>query len=158
MSSANPWRLAMPAGSRWLAVAGQDPRRPFYWWQLAPGDATSAAGEAESSHSGANNSNLQPVPDTSLLFDRRSLRARRPSVRFRNTVHVQSEPGGPLYPLHVSSYAVLVTDVPQPPVRRTRSSSSSDFDYVPGQSPCRPFADAFAGLCNALDHCLQFLW
>jgi hypothetical protein len=78
-------------------------------------------------------------------------------VRFRNTVHV-ADPNGALYPLHVSSYAVLVTDVPNPPVQRTRSGSSSDFDYVPGQSPFRPFADAFAGLANTLDHCLQFLW
>jgi hypothetical protein len=37
-------------------------------------------------------SNIAAVPGTSLLFDRRSLRARKPSVRFRNTgkasVHV----------------------------------------------------------------------
>lgn len=30
-------------------------------------------------------SNITAVPGTSLLFDRRSLRARKPSVRFRNT-------------------------------------------------------------------------
>jgi hypothetical protein len=30
-------------------------------------------------------SNIAAVPGTSLLFDRRSLRARKPSVRFRNT-------------------------------------------------------------------------
>ncbi|WIA30966.1 hypothetical protein OEZ86_001014 [Tetradesmus obliquus] len=41
----------------------------------------------------------------------RCLRARKPSVRFRNTVHVQDAHGS-ILPLHVSNYAVLVTDVP----------------------------------------------
>jgi hypothetical protein len=102
-------------------------------------------------------SNLQPVPRTSLLFDRRSLRARRPSVRFRNTVHVRGLDGA-LMPLHVSTYAVLVTDVPDPEVGRRSSSSTCSYDLGPGKTLCGPFAEAFSSLMSLLDHALQFVW
>jgi hypothetical protein len=73
-----------------------------------------------------------PVPGTSLLFDRRSLRARRPSVRFRNTVHVAGM-HGEVVPLHVSNYAVLVTDVPDPTVGGSSSLlGSEDWGEQPG--------------------------
>lgn len=140
---------------------------PFYWWQLAPADALSTSGGADPSSSGAGGhsaagtgSNLQPVPGTSLLFDRRSLRARRPSVRFRNTVHVRSQDGS-LVPLHVSTYAVLVTDVPEvQQLRRNSSASSSGCTdgFGPGTSCCGPFAEACSSLVDALDHALQFVW
>lgn len=132
-------------------------------------DAFSAAGENETSNSGAGSnsaagagsSNLLSVPNTSLLFDKRSLRARRPSVRFRNTVHVKGH-DDKLVPLHVSNYAVLVTDVPDlPRLQRSlsdRSSSSCGQEFGPGTSCCGPFAEACAGLLDLLDHALQFVW
>jgi hypothetical protein len=154
--------------------AGHDPHMPFYWWQLAPADALSTTGATDPSTSGSGSgdhpaagtgSNLQPVPGTSLLFDRRSLRARRPSVRFRNTVHVRNTDGS-LVPLHVSTYAVLVTDVPEiQQLQRSssgRSLSSSSVcgpdGFGPGASCCGPFAEACSSLLNAVDHALQFVW
>jgi hypothetical protein len=101
------------------------------------------------------------VPNTSLLLDKRSLRARRPSVRFRNTVHVRGKDGG-LVPLHVSNYAVLVTDVPDLPcLQRSlsdRSTSSWGVEFGPGRSLCGPFAEACSSLLDALDHALQCVW
>lgn len=94
--------------------------RLHLWWELASADANTAAQAAAEASSiaasghtqpGKAGSNISAVPGTCLLFDKRSLRARKPSVRFRNTVHVQSLQAN-LLPLHVSSYAVLVTDVP----------------------------------------------
>lgn len=104
--------------------------RLHLWWELAPADSISAinrssvSAEGSGAHSSgqptagaqqqsiaAHKSNICAIPGTRLLFDRRSLRARKPSVRFRNTVHVQGLRGN-LMPLHVSNYAVLVTDVP----------------------------------------------
>lgn len=155
-----------------VQIAGHDPHMPFYWWQLAPADALSTTGATDPSTSGNGDhptaetgSNLQPVPGTSLLFDRRSLRARRPSVRFRNTVHVRNTDGS-LVPLHVSTYAVLVTDVPEiqqlqhSPSGRSLSSSSvcGPDGFGPGASCCGPFAEACSSLLNAVDHALQFVW
>lgn len=92
------------------------------WWELIPPE------------SDAPRRDLEPIPNSSLLFDNRALRARKPSVRFRNTITVpvaasSSAPGSAAaaaagsadgnssrahtgVPLHVSNYAVLVTDVP----------------------------------------------
>ena len=96
------------------------------------------------------------MPGTSLLFDRRSLRTRRPSVRFRNTVHVRAQDGS-LVPLHVSNYAVLVTDVPEPGRVRRSSSSSCDVDLSVGRMCWRPFQDFFAGILRVLETCLYFI-
>jgi hypothetical protein len=167
------------------ACAGQHPDRPYFWWELAPTDAFSSTGlDGDPSSSGAggksaaagaaasgasassaggnssSSSNLVSVPNTSLLFDKRSLRARRPSVRFRNTVHVRRQDGG-LMPLHVSNYAVLVTDVPDvPSMQRSLSSTSagSSSGFMPGRSLCGPFAEACASVLGVLDHALQCLW
>eukprot|EP00878_Enallax_costatus_P017259 GHUV01018122.1.p1 GENE.GHUV01018122.1~~GHUV01018122.1.p1 ORF type:complete len:528 (+),score=191.99 GHUV01018122.1:3431-5014(+) len=97
----------------WSEAPGPSADRLHLWWELAPADANTAAptAEAGSRQPGRTGSNISAVPGTCLLFDKRSLRARKPSVRFRNTVHVQSLRGN-LLPLHVSNYAVLVTDVP----------------------------------------------
>lgn len=158
--------------------AGQHPDRPYFWWELAPMDAFSSTGhDGDPSSSGAGDksaaggangansatgasasSNLVSVPNTGLLLDKRSLRARRPSVRFRNTVHVRRQDGG-LMPLHVSNYAVLVTDVPDvPSMQRSLSSASSSSGFMPGRSLCGPFAEACASVLDVLDHALQCLW
>lgn len=151
------------------AVTEQDPSKLYHWWEMAPGDtfsisgevALSGSGSGSTSGAGASSSNLVSVPNTSLLLDKRSLRTRRPSVRFRNTVHVKGKDGC-LVPLHVSNYAVLVTDVPDLPcLQRSlsdRSTSSWGVEFAPGRSLCGPFAQACSSLLDALDHALQFVW
>ena len=77
-------------------------KRLYRWWEIAP----LPPGALQPSVT------LEPVPETRLLFDHRSVRARKPSVRFRNTLTAPG-PAGTGVPLHVSTYAVLVTDVPE---------------------------------------------
>lgn len=169
--------MKLRPAARVCVCAGQHPDRPYFWWELAPTDAFSSTGHdgdpsssgaaGKSSAGGANgatsdsaNSNLVSVPNTGLLFDKRSLRARRPSVRFRNTVHVRRQDGG-LMPLHVSNYAVLVTDVPDVPCMQrnlSSTSASSSSGFMPGRSLCGPFAEACASVLSVLDHALQCLW
>lgn len=55
--------------------------RPQHWWELAPREASDAPHDIEA------------VPGTRLVFDHRSLRARKPSVRFRNTINAQGPRG-----------------------------------------------------------------
>lgn len=96
------------------------------WWELAPpGPPDPLRPEPPV---------LERVPNTRLMFDHRSLRTRRPSVRFRNTIHVGLGEGVAV-PLHVSSYAVLVTKVPTlEELGRANSEEEKDLDQGQGCS------------------------
>lgn len=148
------WQLARAALFMWddgFSAAGEEDEstsRPYFWWDLAPSTACSTSG------SGSCGSNMQPVRGTSLLFDRRSLRTRRPSVRFRNTVHVRAHDGS-LVPLHVSNYAVLVTDVPDP--GRASRNGSCDVDFGPSLLCWQPWEHCCGVIFRMLDSCLQYL-
>ena len=71
------------------------------WWEVAPraagdggGDGDDAAAAAAAAATAAAGSGeIEPVPGTRLVFDHRALRARRPSVRFRNTVEIVGASG-----------------------------------------------------------------
>lgn len=161
-----------------------------HWWELGPADRSSTSGAGGGSAEGTtpvkaeqalgaaavmqdsitsasavspDGSNIVPVPGTSLLFDKRSLRARRPSVRFRNTVHVQDS-DGVVVPLHVSSYAVLVTDVPDLNLRAGGDDGSSDSGDSLASSGSLGRACQLDGvrpgdtLCSPWVHALRFLW
>jgi hypothetical protein len=55
--------------------------RLHHWWEFAPRLPADALHDIEA------------VPGTRLVFDHRSLRARKPSVRFRNTINVTAPSG-----------------------------------------------------------------
>jgi hypothetical protein len=123
-----------------------------------PGNSGSSIGGPSRS-----SSNIVPVPGTSLLFDKRSLRARKPSVRFRNTVHVMGLSGA-VVPLHVSSYAVLVTDVPDPAEEDTSEDNELGSNWSvddaqqrrrAGTTLCGPCVHGARWLLKGLDRGLQ---